>query len=84
MVKKAEEVLRMTQYEAEKKYPNNYMIMQMDNMEDDIGTILFFGDTQDELLDVLIELKKTGNYNFCGILEGNNKQCTLGGVVVYA
>jgi len=84
MVKKVEDVLRMTDFEARKRYPNNYMIMRMDNMEDDVGTILFFGDTNDELLDVLSELRKAGNSNLCGILEGNKKQCTLGGVVVYA
>ena len=84
MVRKVDEVLRMTDFEAEKRYPDNYMIMRMDNMEDDLGTILFFGDTKEELLDVLCELRKDGNSNLCGILEGNNKQCTLGGVVVYA
>ena len=84
MVIKLDNVLWMTDFEARKRYPNNYMIMRMDNMEDDTGTILFFGDTHDELLDVLSELRKAGNSDLLGILEGNNKQCTLGGVVVYA
>jgi hypothetical protein len=84
MVKKVDEVLRMTSIEAKKSYPNNYIIMRMDNMEDDIGTILYIGDTEEELQDVLVALRKSGNSNLCGILEGTNKQCTLGGVVVYA
>ena len=84
MVKKVDEVLRMTDFEARKRYPNNYMIMRMDNMEDDTGTILYFGDTQDELWDVISELRKAGNSDLLGILEGDNKHCTMGGVVVYA
>ena len=84
MVKKVEDVLRMTSIEAKKHYPNNYIIMRMDNMEDDTGTILYIGDTEEELNDVLVTLRKSGNSHLCGILEGNNRQCTLGGVVVYA
>ena len=84
MVKKIDDVLRMTDFEARKRYPNNYIIMRMDNMEDDTGTILYLGDTHDELLDVIIALRKAGNSDLLGIREGNNKQCTLGGVVVYA
>ena len=82
MVRKVEEVLRMTDIEASEKYPNNYLIMRMDNMEDDTGTILYIGDTEKELLDLFgNELKDT---SLCGIIEGINKQCTIGGVVVYA
>ena len=56
--------------------------MRMDNMEDDTGTILYIGDTEKELLDLFAnELKDT---SLCGIIEGINKQCTIGGVVVYA
>ena len=84
MVKKIDDELRMTNVEAKKRYPNNYILMLMDNMEDSTGTILYIGDTRDELSDVLAILRKTGESNLCGILEGNNKQCTLGGVVVYA
>ena len=82
MVVKVEEILRMTDSEAIRKYPNNYLIMRMDNMEDDTGTILYIGDTEKELLDLFgQELNDT---SLCGILEGENKQCTMGGVVVYA
>ena len=84
MVKKVDDVIRMTRIEAKRSYPNNYIIMRMDNMEDDIGTILYVGDTEEELQDVIVKLRKSGKSNLCGILEGDNKQCTLGGVVVYA
>ena len=84
MIIKVEEVLRMTSYEAKEKYPNNYIIMRMDSMEDDMGTILYFGDTFEEALEIMNTLRGTGNSGLCGILEGYNKQCTFGGVVVYA
>ena len=83
MVKKIDEVLRMTDSEAVRRYPDNYLIMRMDNMEDDIGTILYIGDTEEELLN-LFGQDELIDTSLCGILEGVNRQCTIGGVVVYA
>ena len=80
MYRKIEPSLRMTANEASARYPDNFIIMQMDSMSlsADVGTALFIGDDRNELYDVIISLNKP----FCGVHEGLNHQRSLGGVVV--
>ena len=70
---------RMTYNEASKKYPDSYIIMQMDDMVRDMGTVLFVFDTRSEAYDKLAELD---DMNLCGIFEGLHLQRSLGGIVV--
>ena len=51
MYKKIEPALRMTANEASERYPDSYIVMQMDSMKlsDDVGTVLYVGDIQREL-----------------------------------
>ena len=70
---------RMTYNEASKKNPDGYILMQMDDMVSDIGTVLFVFNTRNEAYDKLAEL---GDMNLCGVFEGLHLQRSLGGVVV--
>ena len=80
MYRKIEPPIRMTRNEASERYPDSFIIMQMDSMDlsDDIGTVLYIGDNRRELYAVIASL----NQPFCGILEGLNHQRSLGGVAV--
>ena len=80
MYKKIEPALRMTANEASARYPDSFIVMQMDSMSlsDDVGTVLYVGDDRNELYDVIISL----NRSLCGIVDGLNHQRSLGGVVV--
>ncbi|MCL1884139.1 MAG: hypothetical protein FWF81_10370 [Defluviitaleaceae bacterium] len=81
MYKKIEPALRMTGNEASERYPDSYIVMQMDSMKlsDDVGTVLYVGDNERELY----RLIKSLNQPYCGVGEGINlmRNC-LGGVVV--
>ena len=70
--------IRMTDHEAAVKYPNSYIIMQMDSINSDIGTVLFGYDTESEAIAKLAQLD---DMDLCGIVEGINQRCSLGGVV---
>ena len=80
MYKKIEPALRMTANEASARYPDSFIVMQMDSMSlsDDVGTVLYVGDDRSELYDVIISL----NRSLCGIVDGLNHQRSIGGVVV--
>ena len=80
MYKKIDPALRMTANEASARYPDSFILMQMDSMSlsADVGTALFIGDDRNELYDVIISL----NRSLCGIVDGLNHQRSLGGVVV--
>ena len=41
MYKKVEEISRMTRNEASERYPDSFIVMQMDsmNLSDDVGTV---------------------------------------------
>ena len=80
MYRKIEPALRMTRNEASERYPDSFIVMQMDSMDlsDDVGTVLYVGDNRRELYAVIMSL----NQPFCGVLEGLNHQRSLGGVVV--
>ena len=81
MYRKIEPALRMTRNEASERYPDEFIIMQMDsmNLSDDVGTVLYVGDTERELYPVIKSLNK----NYCGIVAGlNYYRNDLGGIVV--
>ena len=70
----------MTRNEASERYPDSFIVMQMDSMKlsDDVGTVLYFGDNERELYALIVSL----NLPFLGVHEGINLQRSLGGVVV--
>ena len=80
MYRKIEPPLRMTENEASERYPDSYIVMQMDSMDlsDDVGSVLYVGDNRRELYALIVSL----NQPFCGVIEGLNYQYSLGGVVV--
>jgi hypothetical protein len=73
------ENLRMTDIEASERYPNSYYAMRMDDRTGQMGTILFVGDDQSELLQLVLNLDDPTN---CGVSEGLHLRRSLGGVVV--
>ncbi|MDR2571794.1 MAG: hypothetical protein LBD23_16070 [Oscillospiraceae bacterium] len=75
--------LRMTSNEATERYPDNYILVRMDNMNpsDDMATVLYIGDDRRELFSLVMQLDDPTN---CGVSEGINLQRSLGGVVVGA
>jgi len=73
--------IRMTDIEASELYPNDYIAMRMDDRTGQMGTVLFIGDDQSELLQLILGLNDFTN---CGVHEGINLQNSLGGVVVGA
>jgi hypothetical protein len=70
---------RMTDNEASELYRDSYIIIRMDSIESDMGTVLFVGDNEKEMEDVLTGLEDNG---YCGIVEGVNLMDTMGGLVV--
>jgi len=81
MYRKIEPALRMTRNEASSRYPDEFIIMQLDSMDlsDDVGTVLYAGDSRVELYGVIKGL----NRSLIGVVEGlNHKRNCLGGVVV--
>ena len=81
MYRKIEPALRMTANEASERYPDSFIVMQMDSMDlsDDVGTVLYVGDNQRELYALVVSL----NLPFSGVVDGlNYYRNSLGGVVV--
>jgi hypothetical protein len=73
--------LRMTDIEASQKYPNSYIVMDMDSREISVnqtGTVLFVGDSHGELMKLIMESDSIKNG---GVIEGLNLQNSLGGIV---
>ena len=83
MYRKIEPALRMTRNEASERYPADFVLMRMDNMNlsNDVGTILYVGDDGDELFSLAVKLDDP---SLCGVVDGLNHRCSLGGVVVGA
>ena len=71
--------LRMTDFEASERYPDSYIAMRKDTMFSEMGTVLFVGDDQAELFGLVLNLEDP---TYCGVHEGLNLRCSLGGVVV--
>jgi hypothetical protein len=81
MYKKIEPPLRMTRNEASERYPDDFIIMQMDSMDlsDDVGTVLYVGEDEREMDALVVKL----SLPFSGIVNGfNYYRNSLGGVVV--
>ena len=80
MYREIEPALRMTANEASACYPNEFIIMQMDSMDldDDIGVVLYAGDSRVELYGVIKGL----NVPYISVVEGlNHQRNCLGGIV---
>jgi len=81
MYRKIEPALRMTRNGASARYPDEFIIMQMDSMDlsDDVGTVLYVGDNERELYALVVSLGSP----FTGVVMGLNyyRNC-FGGVVV--
>ena len=73
---------KMTENEACMKYPDNYILMQMDSREmfDPAGIVLYIGDDGDELFSLQVNLPVPLGI----VLEGINvsRRLSLGGLVV--
>ena len=80
MYRKIEPALRMTRNEASERFPDSFIVMQMDSMDlsDDVGTVLYVGDNERELYALIVNLDQP----FCCVVDGINHLCSLGGVVV--
>ena len=78
MYQRVDDIQRMTDNEASVHYPDSYIIMRLDSMDSETGTVLYVGDTMGELLPLLMALEEP----YCGIVEGLNHRRSLGGVVV--
>ena len=78
MYEKIEANQRMTDIEASEHYPDSFIIMSMDSMDSQMGTVLYVGDNQNEVISLVMGLSEP----FCGVIEGLNHQRSLGGVVV--
>ena len=80
MCRKIEPPTRMTRNEASERYPDSFIIMQMDSMDlsDEVGTVLYVGEDENEMFALVVKLQLP----FSGIVQGINHLCTLGGVVV--
>jgi hypothetical protein len=82
MYKEVEGHPRMTLNEAAERYPDSYFIRRRDSRKLSthmMCTVLYVGDNQSELYDVLGEMDDP---NLCGVSEGLHLQSSLGGVVV--
>ena len=82
MYRKAEGTPHMTMHEAFARYPDNYILMQMDEniMLNPTGTILYIGDDDDELFSLQVNQPIPRGIVF----EGSNLQLrhSLGGIVI--
>ena len=78
MYQRVENNQRMTDVEASERYPDSWIIMRMDSISSDFGTILFIGDNENEIISLVMQI----NEPFCGVIEGLNHRRSLGGVVV--
>ena len=76
MYQKIEGNLRMTDNDAAEKYADSYIIMQMDSMTSDMGTVLYVGDNQREIISLLMSFDAP----YCGVVDGMNHRRSLGGL----
>ena len=70
---------RMNYHEASEKFPDSYIIMQLDSLASYTGTVLFVCDTEREAMAILAQLD---DMDLCGIVEGVNHQRSFGGIEV--
>ena len=81
MYKKIEPALRMTANEASERYPDSFIIVQMDsrNLSNDMGSVLYVGDDGDELFSLVMKFDDPSLYR---VVEGLSHRRSLGGIVV--
>ena len=80
MYKEVTERQRMTMHEASERYPDKYILMQMENRElfNPTGTVLYIGDDGDELFSVQVRSKIPLGL----VVEGLNHQRSFGGIAI--
>ena len=82
MYRKIEKSPKLTENEACEKYPDSYILMQMDNRElfNPTGVVLYVGDDGDELFSLQVNLPVPLGV----IVEGINisRRLSLGGLVI--
>ena len=80
MYKTVEGNKRMTANDACVEYPNNYILMQLENDDtfDPVGLVLYIGDDGDELFSLQVNLPVPMGI----VIEGLNYRRSLGGLVV--
>ena len=72
--------VRMLDYEASKQYPDNYILLRMDDFVSDMCTVLYTSTDRNELYSIMNKLE---NQSFCGIMEGANLcRDDLGGYLI--
>ena len=80
MYQRIENNQRMTMHEASERYPDSYILMQMDDRElfNPTGIVLYVGDNGDELFSVQVR----SSIPLGLVVEGLNHQRSMGGIVV--
>jgi hypothetical protein len=80
MYKKIDGSKRMTVNEASERYPDSFVLMQLDSREfsNPTGVVLYVGNDGDELF----SLQVSHNIPLGLVVDGINKQQSLGGIVV--
>jgi hypothetical protein len=67
---KLEDTERLTSIQTCEKYPDNYVLMRMDSRDPmSLGDLLFIGDEQMEMLNVMLTLNDGARYK---VIEGTN------------
>ena len=80
MYRRVDDNQRMTTHEASERYPDNYILMQMDDRElfNPTGIVLYVGDNGDELFSVQVR----SSVPLGLVVEGLNHQRSMGGIAV--
>ena len=78
MYQRAKDNQRMTGNEASERYPDSYIIMCMDSMFSEMGTVLYIGDDENEIISLVMQIDEP----FCGVIDGLNFGRNLGRVVI--
>ena len=80
MYQTIEKNAHMTIDEAAERYPDSFIVMNMDNpdISNDIGTVLYVVDNQKEAFSLQIH----SNIPLGIVIEGLHHQYSLGGVVI--
>jgi hypothetical protein len=78
MYRKVEDTPHMTMHEASERYPDNFILMQMDNRDiyDPAGIVLYLGDNYNELFSLMMKFDVPLGL----VVEGLNHQRSLGGI----
>jgi len=72
---------RMTIHEASEFYPDSMIVIRLDSVGSETGTVICIGDEDSDVIEFLGTLEDDSK---CLVTEGRNLRCYLGGVVVGA